>query len=323
MKIATLTLNPCIDKTLYVSDAFQTGSLNRASSSVCCAGGKGINVSRLQKKLGAETEVFGFSGGAVGEMLQEYLQSEQIFGSFTKTACETRMCIKIIDDFGDCTEINEGGGPIREDEWNTLLSQLSDFRRECEGEDGILVCAGSIPRGLSKSAYSEVCQMLLGSRVRVVLDADGDALRHGLEGRPWLIKPNIHELTAYFGKRIACEDTRSLAEYAASAGKEIFQSFGTRVICTMGGAGAVYVSGEDAIFVNAPKVLLRSFAGAGDTFLSAFLYAHFMENQVDEDAMRFASAAAAAKVAGETSSLPEKEDIVRYLDMVHAVRLHP
>ena len=48
------------------------------------------------------------------------------------------------------------------------------------------------------------CHNLSGHRFgacrKVVLDTSGEALRHAIEARPNIIKPNIHELEALVGK---------------------------------------------------------------------------------------------------------------------------
>ena len=78
MKIATLTLNPCIDKTLYFNQAFKTDALNRAAYAMINAGGKGINVARIYRRLGVRASAYGFSGGAMGALLKTLLAKEDI-----------------------------------------------------------------------------------------------------------------------------------------------------------------------------------------------------------------------------------------------------
>ena len=152
MKIATLTLNPCIDKTLYFGGAFKVDALNRAAYAMTNAGGKGINVARIYRRLGIRAAAYGFSGGAVGQMLGTLLAEEDITPVFTPTSCDTRMCIKLIDADGVCTEANEAGGPILETEYAALKKQLAAFADECsrDGEDGILFAGGSVPAGQNK-----------------------------------------------------------------------------------------------------------------------------------------------------------------------------
>ncbi len=323
MKIATLTLNPCIDKTLYFNGAFQTDALNRAAYAMINAGGKGINVARIYRKLGIRASAYGFCGGAMGELLSTLLVKEDIKAVFTETSCDTRMCIKLIDANGVCTEANEAGGPILETEYAVLKKQLAAFLAECEtsDEDGILFAGGSVPAGLDKSIYREIISMFANTRVRFILDADGEALKIGLEGSPWLIKPNTFELSGLVGYEITGRDAKEKAVAAAKASRRICAEYGTNVLCTLGGDGAVFCGAEGAYYVNAPHVTMRGFTGAGDTFLASFVFAYEKNGHDIESALCFASSAAAAKVELAGTQMPDKNGMMRFVDLVHAEKL--
>ena len=323
MKIATLTLNPCIDKTLYFGDAFTTGVLNRAAYAMTNAGGKGINVARIYRRLGIRAAAFGFSGGAVGQMLEKLLADEDITPRFTPTSCDTRMCVKLIDANGVCTEANEAGGPMLDKEYTALKKQLAAFLDECrnEGEEGILFAGGSVPAGLDRGVYREIIAMFAGSPVRFVLDADGEALKTGLEGSPWLIKPNIHELSEFVGYTITGRDPIELATAAAKASRRICAQYGTNVLCTLGGDGAVYTSADGVYYVNAPHVTMRGFTGAGDTFLASFVFAYEKNGRDVETALCFASSAAAAKVELAGTQMPDKNGMMRFVEQVRAQKI--
>ena len=323
MKIATLTLNPCIDKTLYFNSAFQTGELNRAAYAMINAGGKGINVARIYRRLGIRASAYGFSGGETGALLHSLLEREDIRAVFTETSCDTRMCIKLIDADGVCTEANEAGGPMLDGEYAALKTQLTGFLAECKrsGEDGILFAGGSIPGGLDRGLYREIISMFADSPVRFILDADGEALRTGLEGSPWLIKPNAHELSELIGYEITGRDAKEKAVAAAKASRRIWAQYGTNVLCTLGADGAVFTGEEGAYYVNAPHVTLRGFTGAGDTFLASFVFAYEKNGHDIESALCFASSAAAAKVELAGTQMPDKNGMMRFVDLVHAEKL--
>ncbi len=323
MKIATLTLNPCIDKTLYFGDSFRTGALNRAAYAMINAGGKGINVARIYRRLGIRASAYGFSGGAMGDMLCNLLAGEDITALFTETSCDTRMCIKIIDADGVCTEANESGGPVLENEYTALKKQLSAFAAECEREqeDGILFAGGSIPSGLDRGIYREIISTFKDSRVRFILDADGEALKTGLEGSPWLIKPNVHELSGLIGYEITGRDENEKAIAAAKASRRIAAQYGTNVLCTLGSDGAVYTCEDGAYYVNAPHVTMKGFTGAGDTFLASFVFAYEKNGHDVESALCFASSAAAAKVELAGTEMPDRNAMMRFVAHVHAKKL--
>ncbi len=326
MKIATLTLNPCIDKTLYFGDAFRLDALNRAAYAMTNAGGKGINVARIYRRLGIRATAYGFAGGSVGKMLCDLLATEDIPVSFTETSCDTRMCVKLIDAGGVCTEANEAGGPMLDVEYDALKRELDRFVSVCieENEEGILFAGGSVPAGLEKSAYRDLISGInraSGGRVRFILDADGEALREGLKSSPWLIKPNAFELSGLVGYEITGKTAMEKARNAAKASRRIASEYHTSVLCTLGGDGAVYTDAAGSTYVNAPRVTLRGFTGAGDTFLASFVFAYEKNGRDIPSALCFASSAAAAKVELAGTEMPDKTAMMRFVEQVQAENL--
>ena len=63
--IYTVTLNPALDRTVYVEKLIKYESI-RVIREEHYAGGKGIDVSRVIKKLGGQSVALGFLGGYVG-----------------------------------------------------------------------------------------------------------------------------------------------------------------------------------------------------------------------------------------------------------------
>lgn len=310
IKAATLTLNPCLDKTMYFESSFKAGELNRMSSYILTLGGKGVNVSRFFKILGIEAVAYGFSGGNNGKTMKALLDEEGVKYNFTETTAETRMNLKMIDSDKVCTEANEKGGPVSEEELKNLLSYI-ETNTEC-GQYFFL--GGSIPHPVDNTVYNSIIQVLKSRGAKVVLDCDGKALKSGIEAKPSLIKPNLFELSGLVGKEITTLD-EALAEC-----ESLYVEKGVEVLCTMSEKGAIF-AGECGLFsVDSPHVELRGFTGAGDSFLTAFVYEREKTGSVEE-ALKFASSAAAAKVELPGSSLPSKDDMKKYISCVN-VRKH-
>lgn len=304
MEIISVTLNPALDRTMRF-ETFTAGRLNRAFSSSLSAGGKGINVSRMLKKCGAASPAFGFTGGRCGTLLCDILTSEGIDIHLTETKTETRMNIKIITETGETTEANEPGGPVESSELDILTEAL--YKSTACGK--LFVLGGSIPQGVDKGVYNFIVKGLKEKGARAVLDCDGDALRLGIDAKPLLIKPNNQELGHYLGIKI-----ETLTE-AAEAAACLYVDKSVEILCTLGKKGAVF-AGKDGLYtVTSPGVDAKSFAGAGDSFLAAFLYMRELTGNVP-DALRFASSAAAVKVTLEGTVFPEREDMERYTDCI-------
>ena len=70
-------------------------------------------------------------------------------------------------------------------------------------QDGdMLVISGSVPASLSADLHERIMKRVQGKAIRIVVDVAGELLNRGLKHRPFLIKPNHHELGDLFGVRI-------------------------------------------------------------------------------------------------------------------------
>ena len=309
MKASTLTLNPALDRTMYFDSVFRAGELNRCRNTVLTLGSKGINVSRFLKLFGIEATAYAFSGGDTGSTMKKMLTEEGVKFSFVETEAPTRMNIKMIDSEENCTEANEAGGPITEAELSALISRIENDAEEGE----YFFLGGSIPHPVEKAVYNSITQVLKTKGAKVILDCDGEALERGLEAKPSLIKPNLYELSMLLGRRI------TEPEDAVESCKRLYVEKGVEILCTMSEKGAVF-AGEKGVFsVTSPRVTLRGFTGAGDSFLAAFTYTRDRTGDI-EASLKFASSAAAAKVELAGSALPPLGDMTKYIDAVTTKR---
>lgn len=314
MNIATLTLNPALDRSM-VFDSFEVGALNRAVSAVTTVGGKGINVSRVLKLCGYDATAYGFAGGDNGEMMKRMLENEGVSYDFVQTAAATRMNIKIVDKDGCATEASESGGPMTQTETDALLDKLTAL---FDGKNGAVpdyfVMSGSVPRGIDTSIYKTIAENAKKKGIKVILDCDRDALRQGITAKPYIIKPNRFELEQYAGHTF--QNDNELISYAC----DLSLKFELKIVLTLGGDGAMYIGADGVWRVNAPKVEMRGFTGAGDSFLAAFISTYDKGGDPAE-ALRFAASFSAAKVELEGTMLPKKEDMTKYVGVIKAEKL--
>ena len=236
--------------------------------------------------------------------------------------------VKIIDGDDVCTELNTRGGPYSEAECESLISALAGTRA------GVVCLCGSIPQGVEKGVYNSLIAKLREKGKICVLDCDGEAMKLGIEAFPDIIKPNLREAEELFissGLEI-CSDYRVIpvenpwekygktrrkvpeaAEKAAAMCGEISEFFSVRVLCTLGGDGAICAEpgNEDVLFCPAPQVVMRGFAGAGDSFLAAYLSSFFSESYKNDGARALVRAVAAgsAKVTIDGSGIPDAEAV--------------
>ncbi len=319
MKIAILNLNPGVDRVIYLPAPLAAGTMNRASRTVFCQGSKAANQAILLARLGgAEIDFVTFTGGPLGAACDAFTALPGITTHAIPTAAGVRVNTKVIDSDGCATELNERGGPVTADE----LALLTDALRAACADVDILSIAGSIPQGVEKSVY----KLILESNIapRVILDCDGDQLTQAVSASPYLIKPNRRELAglcASLGLTGFSTELSSLDDVVAACGAVRAKTGEkTNIICTLDADGSVYVGDEGVWRVSAPTVPFRGFSGAGDTYLAAFTHARFVEGKPVPDALKFAAAAASAKVAIEGTNLPDRDAIEALVGEVGVVQ---
>ena len=307
IKIATVTLNPAIDRNIIYGERFKAGELNRVNSALVNAGGKGINVSRMLKRYGVNTYVYGFNGGRSGNMLAHILWEEGIDTDFTETVCETRMNVKITDIDGKETEINEKGGPVSQDELHRLVSTLINSPAE------IFIIGGSTPAGLDEDTVRRITGALKMRGKTVITDISGVPLREAVKERPYLIKPNREEFTQLLG--YTPEEDKYTEEAVG-----LYNRTGVEIILTLGKKGACYVGRAGSYRIINPEVKAKGFSGAGDTFLASYVYA-VTEGMDIRTALKFASAASLSKVELEGTNLPDKATVEKNMARVNVIEM--
>ncbi len=296
-KIITVTLNPCIDKTITIN-GFLTGGLNRAESVRCDAGGKGINVAKVLKGLGADVLALGVLGEGGKTVLSE-LSRRQIVADFVTVRGETRTNYKLFDsEKAQITEINEPGFSVGAAEREMVMRHLASHMKEAE----IMVLAGSVAPGFSKQIYKELALLGAQNGVRVIVDADGESLSSALEAVPYAIKPNRFELEQLFGKTLASEQA------LIDCGRTLLARGISLVVISLGGDGALYLTAERTLRVTLEPVRCLSTVGAGDSMVAAIAQS-LAEGYDLNDLAKMASAAGTATAMKPGSEVCTKEEL--------------
>ena len=263
--IYTVTFNPSIDYIVRL-EQFTAGEINRVNYEQILPGGKGINVSIVLKNLGHESTALGFLAGFTGVAMQQMLHSFGVTDDFVRLNDGfSRINVKIKAESE--TEINGQGPVITEDAQRALFAKLD---RLTSGDT--LVLAGSIPNTLPDDIYERIMEHLEGRGIRIVVDATKNLLRRVLKYRPFLIKPNNHELGEMFGVELKTDDDIILHA------KKLQEEGATNVLISMAGDGAILLTAEGVFYRSAaPKGTLVNSVGAGDSMVAGFL-AGFMES---------------------------------------------
>ena len=262
--IYTITFNPAVDLVIQVPNC-QLGALNRSKGEDYVAGGKGINMSIVLKRLGVDNVATGFLGGFSGKYIEEFLEKEGITPQFISVEGTTRINVKVKGKVE--TEINAAGPTVDAEKFQRLMNYFEEVLQEGD----VVFLAGNAAPGLDESSYVEIAKLCHARGVKLVLDTTKDLLLACLPYQPFMIKPNQQELEELFGVNIQTQD--EIVHYALQ-----LQKTGARnVLVSCGGDGAFLVSETGQVFTsNIPKGTLVNSVGAGDSMLAGFM-AKFIE----------------------------------------------
>lgn len=294
--VYTVTLNPSIDYYVKIKQ-FQVGEINRSSDEELQPGGKGINVSLLLSRLGVETTALGFKAGFVGEQMEELLSREKVKTSFISCEGNSRINVKIDGD--PDTQINGEGPLITEAHLNKLYKKIEKI-----GPEDILVLAGSASKSLGTGVYKEIISHLKHEDTKLVVDAAGELLGEVLEEKPFLVKPNIEELSELFDVEI--HNDEETLKYA----KKLVDMGARNVIVSLGVNGALMITEEGETYrCRSPRGEIINAVGAGDSLVAGFLTSYTRYNNMKRAfyfALRCGSATACSRGIASAEEIRDK-----------------
>lgn len=277
--IYTVTLNPSLDYIVEMDD-ITLGALNRSKNEAIFPGGKGINVSQVLKTFETPNQALGFVGGFTGDYIETFLHSLDIQTDFIRVNEQTRINVKVKTE--QETEINAKGPTITTENYLALKDKI----RELTHED-TLILAGSIPSSLSTTTYEELAKICRKTGAQFVVDAEGDLLKNVLPHKPFLIKPNHHELGDLF--KVTITNCEEVIPY----GKELLNMGAENVIVSLAGEGAVFMNQDQVYVSTVPKGVVKGSVGAGDSMVAGFM-AMYEKTHSFEEAFRYGVAAGSA-----------------------------
>ena len=258
--ILTVTLNASIDK-LYLVDKITPKTVMRVREVHNTPGGKGLNVSRVARKLGEPVTAMGFTGGFNGQYLESMLAASGVVPRFTHVEAETRSCINCWDLSNNrSTEYLEPGAPVTGSEVERFLR---DFDAQLPQADVVSI-SGSVPKGVPGDIYARLIRRCRDLGKPVILDTSGRLLTESAEACPTLMKPNEDEIGMLIGDMPADEHSRAAA-------LEKLNSRGIRyAVLSLGADGALLACGGKCWHGRPPRIQPRNTVGCGDSMVAGF-----------------------------------------------------
>jgi len=308
--ITTIALSPAVDK-IYFADDFSAGGLYRIGNVVKSAGGKGINVARVASLLGEKVASIGFKAGESGEWLFSKLNELGITARFISVEGESRTNNNIIDRKNNTeTEVLEIGPFIKKENITAFLELYEETLNSTE----ILICSGGTPEGIPTDFYKELINIAYARGIKVILDTSNEMLEEGIKAKPFIIKPNLRELSKFVNRSLdTFEEIIGACKYINSLGVKI-------VVASLGKEGAVMVSEGKVISAKAPEISVVNTIGSGDSMVAG-LAVGLVRGRSLEDVFCLGMACAVANTQFEQIGFISTELVEKYLGEIRVERI--
>ena len=303
--IATVTLNPSLDRTITVA-GLVIDETNRWTSTHLYAGGKGIDVSRAIHEMGGRTTAYGFAGGVAGRAIEILLDEEGVPFSFTPIEQETRTNFIISNTkTGQQTRIDAPGPRISNREFDRFHRKM----RQISPKPDLIMAGGSIPPGLPVDVYYDIVTEARSFGVRCILDSEGKWLEAGIKAKPYLVKVNIREAEMLLRQELSGE--QAIINAALS-----LVEMGIEIAVISRGKDGLIAAAKDKIFKAVPpQVKVRSAVGAGDCAIAGIAL-KLASGEPLLEACRLAVAMGTACVLTPGTKLCRRADVERFLPQI-------
>jgi 1-phosphofructokinase len=294
-KVLTITLNPAIDVTIQLNE-LQIGQVNRQESVEIHAAGKGLNIAQVLKDLGHEVVVSGFLGTMNKQIFDEHFKKAQFQPEFIYIEGETRQNIKIAEHSGRMTDLNGKGFLVSELDKKNLFQKIEMILPQID----VVAIAGSLPQGFNVDELQQLIKFIQGQGKKVALDTSGKALVAAIECQPWMIKPNTDELV----------ESYQLPAATYSEQKKLFENLAKieHVVISMGEDGVNWLHDSHPLHAKAPKVIVKSTVGAGDSLLAGMIHG-LINGFSAEETLKTATAIASHAVTQIGFRIPNAEKL--------------
>ena len=280
--IYTITLNPTIDRLLYLEEVLTKEKNNRLESVAYDLGGKGHHGSYAMSKLEVENQALGFCGTTNKRQLEKILEQKNINHDLVDVYGKpTRESYVIVEKgVSGSILITERGYEVSSYDKSLLVDKIEE---KVKPEDTVLI-AGSMPPGFEIKDLEQLITLLNKVGCFIACDLSGEALKAAVKAGVNFIKPNRFEILELANHGQSLLDTV----------KELTKTI-DYVIVSQGGSGSLCGHGNEFYQISPPTIVVKNDTGAGDCFVGSFL-ASLMQKKSFVDSLTFATACSASKV---------------------------
>ncbi|AGB19356.1 1-phosphofructokinase family hexose kinase [Thermoanaerobacterium thermosaccharolyticum] len=301
----TVTLNPCIDKTIEV-EKYEIDKINHVNNVEYEAGGKGINVSRVLHNLGVDVTALCLIGGKTGNEIENLMDRDNIQYHSVKIKEPNRVVTTIREVTNNKqTVFMEKGPNIDESEINKLILEYRILLKKSD----IVILSGAYANETMNGIYPKLIDEANYLGLKVILDSHGIGLTESINKKLFLIKPNIDELSEIIGKQIKEDD--DIKKTLETFPKKNIEN----IVVSMGKSGAVFKNKEIMLKGYPPNINEINPVGSGDSFVAGLVYG-IVNGFTWIDSLKYAISAGAANAAMWTAANCNKTQIEKLFSKV-------
>jgi 6-phosphofructokinase 2 len=298
--IITITFNPCIDKSTSVAALMPEKKLKCASPKFEPGGG-GINVARAIKKLGGVATAIYPVGGYTGKFLTQLLKKEGVNIIEIETVNHTRENLIVLDESSNQQyRFGMPGQMQNEKEWQQYLQEIEKLK-----DVEFIVASGSLAPGIPLDIFGRIAVIAKKKNAKLIVDTSGEALKYAVEKGVYLLKPNLGELSSLVEK-----EEIDIGMVIPIAREIISKGQAEVIIVSLGGAGAMLVTKDEANHIVPPPVKRKSTVGAGDSMVAGIVLS-LATNRTLNEAVQFGVACGAAAIMNPGTELCKLNDVER------------
>jgi 6-phosphofructokinase 2 len=270
-------------------------------------GGGGINISRMLKRLGSETNCIVTSGGDTGKHLTDLLVKEDVQPKIIPVKAWTRENLSVVDTQSNLQyRFGMPGNKLSKKE----LESIKNLLKEIVNPKDILVLSGSLTQNMPLDYYAQLIKYLANKDINIVIDTSGQALIEALKENVYLIKPNQRELA-----QLAEKEFMYTAEQETFAMELVKSKKAQYVVVSLGARGAFIACKEGVYYKTTPSVKVKSTIGAGDSMVAGLLYG--IQNEFPPEKMlKWGVACGVATTMSEGTGLATKKNIDTVLKLM-------
>ena len=301
MKIITLTLGPAFDMHCH-ADSLQLDHENLVYMDLCQAGGKGVNISRALVSNGTDNLALLVLGQENAASFLSNLDADGVRYDAITVPGRIRENITIHTGPTE-TRISFPGFRVERD----VLPRVEEKLLALVDADTVVTMTGRVAEGMAVADVMAMLRKAADKGAKIVVDSRSFSLEDLKALKPWLIKPNQEEISAYLGREI-----RSLPETLAEA-KALHAAGIANVMISMGGDGALLVCREGTFIAVPPQVEVKSTIGAGDSAIAGFAACPW---DAAAEKLRWAVAYGSAACMAEGTLPPSPRNIAALLEKI-------